>query len=206
MDQHPFPRLDLRLVNQRIPGSEEGHRDRRRRFEGHTVGQGGEHIGIGRGVAGETLPPETGHRVAGLHGGDVGADGDHPPGALEAEDGAGQAIIQHVIVEQAGRQHDVAEIEARGRDRHLHFVGTGRSAGHIDPIEIGEHALGPQFDAGCRNLNFGRPAVEPRPQPDRRNAMGVDQEFALGGFAGDQIGKEPGGDIVVRQRRRCPPA
>ena len=73
--------------------------------------------------------------------GDVGADCDDTARAFKAENRASQPVIEHIVIQQSGRQHDVAEIQPRRRDRDLDFRRAGGASFGFDPIEMRQHAL-----------------------------------------------------------------
>ena len=145
------------------------------------------------------LPPEAHHRIAGRQAGHIRPDADDPAGALETEHRPGKAVIQHVVIEQPGRQHDIAEVEARRRDLNLDLTAPRRRPRDFGPVEFGLHPPRTQRQPRRRHRRAG--TLQAANRPDRRDADAVDQQFRIRPRCGEKVGKVPGRCVRVEIQR-----
>ena len=121
VDEHSLARLDARQLFQCVEGGEEGDRHRRGGFRVEAGWQRRERLGPRQGMGGEGGGRHAEDAVAVAERGAF-AGFLHHAGAFHAEAGAGEAVQQRFLRQQALGPHHVAEVDPCGFDPQKHLA------------------------------------------------------------------------------------
>ncbi len=138
VNQDLLLRAQFPQVVQGIVGREQGNGYAGRVFVAPAGGQVRSGARLGDDMGSEARRREAHHRLARFEAVDVAADRHHIAGALHAQVGASETILNRLVGQHPHRQHHVPEIEPRGSGANRDLVFAGHHRPVPAPLEMVE--------------------------------------------------------------------